>query len=138
MFSFNRMNKYINLSRIRTHQYSPFIQSRLKQHFRPEIISYFMLQLKMYAKRQTTFISLFSFEGRICIFVRVLSLFWVGSYLQRELPCLLFYVDMRIQIDTALKHFYTCMLQESLILCKHGNILLSLTLKGNTISNVFT
>jgi len=36
--------------------------------------------------------------------------FWVGSYLQRELPCLLFYVDMRIQIDTALKHFYTCML----------------------------
>ena len=30
------------------------------------------------------------------------------------------------------------MLLESLILCKHGNILLSLTLKENTISNIFT
>jgi len=26
----------------------------------------------------------------------------------------------------------------NIILCKHGNILLSLTLKGNTISNFFT
>ena len=38
------------------------------------------------------------------------------------------YVDMRILIDKSLKHFY--MLQESLILCKHGNILLSLKWKG--------
>ena len=43
---------------------------------------------------------------------------------------------MRILIDKALKHFF--MLKESLILCKHGNILLSLTLKENTISNFFT
>ena len=39
---------------------------------------------------------------------------------------------MRILIDKALKHFY--MLLESLILCEHGNILLSLTSKENTIS----
>jgi len=39
-------------------------------------------------------------------------------------------------IDKAMKHFY--MLLESPILCKHGNILLSLTLKENTISNIFT
>jgi len=32
----------------------------------------------------------------------------------------------------ALNHFY--MLYESLILCKHGNIVFSLTLKENTIS----
>ena len=49
------------------------------------------------------------------------------------MPCLLFYVDMSILIGKALKHFYT--LQESLILCQQGNILLSLTLKKNTISN---
>jgi len=55
---------------------------------------------------------------------------------QRKLPCLLFYVDMRILIDKALKHFY--MLYESVILCKHGNISLSLTIKENTISNNFT
>jgi len=30
------------------------------------------------------------------------------------------------------------MLQKSLNLCKHGNMLLSLTLKENTISNIFT
>ena len=36
---------------------------------------------------------------------------------------------MRIVSEQALKHFY--MLKESLILCKHGNILLSLTLKEN-------
>ena len=41
---------------------------------------------------------------------------------------------MPILIDKALKHFY--MLQESLILCKHGNILLSLTLKKKTIQTV--
>jgi len=43
---------------------------------------------------------------------------------------------MRILIDKALKHFY--MLWESLIVCKHGNILLSLTSKENIISNIFT
>ena len=43
---------------------------------------------------------------------------------------------MRILIDKALNHIY--MLKESLILCKHGNLLLSLTLKENTISNIFT
>jgi len=42
---------------------------------------------------------------------------------------------MSILIDKALMHFY--MLKESLILCKHGNILFSLTLKENTISNMF-
>mgnify|MGYP000430483117 CR=1 FL=1 len=42
---------------------------------------------------------------------------------------------MRILIDEALKHLYV--LQENLILCKHGNILLFLTLKKNTISNLF-
>ena len=41
-----------------------------------------------------------------------------------------------ILIEKALKYFY--MLQESHILCKHGNILLFLTLKENTISNIFT
>ena len=46
------------------------------------------------------------------------------------------YVDMRILIDKTLKHFY--ILYEILMLCKHGNILLSLTLKENTISNIFT
>ena len=40
---------------------------------------------------------------------------------------------MSILIGKALKHFY--MLQESLTLCKQGNIVLSLTLKENTISN---
>ena len=39
---------------------------------------------------------------------RVLSL--LGSYFyyfyQRKLPCLLFYVDMRILIGKTLKHFY--------------------------------
>ena len=39
---------------------------------------------------------------------------------------------MRILIDKTLKHFF--MLYESLILCKHGNILVSLTFKNNTIS----
>jgi len=48
----------------------------------------------------------------------------------------MYYVDMRILIDKELKHFY--MLYESLILCKHGTILLSLTLKENTISNIVT
>ena len=48
----------------------------------------------------------------------------------------MFYVDMRILIDKAREHFY--MLYKSLILCKHGNILLYLTLKENTISNVVT
>jgi len=48
----------------------------------------------------------------------------------------MFTVDMRIMIEKALKYFY--MLQESLILCKHGNILLSLTIKKNTILNIFT
>ena len=42
---------------------------------------------------------------------------------------------MRILIDKAPKHFY--MLKESLLVCKHGNILLSLTLKKNKISNFF-
>ena len=42
---------------------------------------------------------------------------------------------MRILIDKTLKHFN--MLQESLILCKHGGILLPLTLKKNIISNFF-
>ena len=43
---------------------------------------------------------------------------------------------MRILIEQALKHVY--MLKENLILCKHGNILLSLTLKENLgISNNF-
>ena len=42
---------------------------------------------------------------------------------------------MRILIDKTLKHFN--MLQESLILCKHGDILLPLTLKKNIISNFF-
>ena len=46
------------------------------------------------------------------------------------------YVDMRILIAKALTYFY--MLQESLILRKHGNILLSLKSKENTISNIFT
>jgi len=41
---------------------------------------------------------------------------------------------MRILIDKALKHFYV--LNKSHILCEHGNILLSLTLKENIISNV--
>ena len=45
------------------------------------------------------------------------------------------YVDMRILIAKALTYFY--MLQESLILCKHGNILLSLKSKENTISNSY-
>ena len=48
----------------------------------------------------------------------------------------MFTVDMRIMIEKALKYFY--MLQESLILCKHGNILLSLTSKANTLWNIFT
>ena len=82
--------------------------------------------------------SLFSLQGQLCTFARVLSL--LGRYFhyfeERKLPYLLFYVDMHILIDKALKHFY--MLQESLILCKHGNILLSLTLKENTISKIFT
>jgi len=43
---------------------------------------------------------------------------------------------MRILIDKALKRFY--MFEESLILCKHGNILVSLTLKENAISNLVT
>ena len=42
---------------------------------------------------------------------------------------------LRILIDKTLNHVY--MLKESLILCKHGNILLSLALKENTISNLF-
>ena len=42
---------------------------------------------------------------------------------------------MRILIGKALKHLY--MLWESLILCKHGHILLSLTFQENTISNSF-
>jgi len=46
------------------------------------------------------------------------------------------YIDMRILIDKALKHFY--MVWESLILCWHGNILVYVTLKENTISNMFT
>ena len=37
--------------------------------------------------------------------------------------------------DITLKHFY--MLQESLILCKNVHILLYLTLKENTISEIF-
>jgi len=41
-----------------------------------------------------------------------------------------------ILIDKTLKHFY--ILQENLILRKLGNIVLSLTLKENTISYVFT
>ena len=41
---------------------------------------------------------------------------------------------MRIQIDKALNHFYMLYV----ILCKHGNTLRSLTLKGNTISNSLT
>jgi len=45
-------------------------------------------------------------------------------------------VDMRILIDKALNNFY--MLQESLISCKHGNILVSLALNENTISIFFT
>ena len=43
---------------------------------------------------------------------------------------------MRILIDKALRHFY--MLWESLLLYKQGNILLSLTLKENRISTIFT
>jgi len=42
---------------------------------------------------------------------------------------------MRILTDKALRHFY--ILWESLILCKHGHIVLSLTLKEYTISNIF-
>ena len=42
---------------------------------------------------------------------------------------------MCILIDKALKHFY--MLYSSIIICKHGYILLSLTLKENTVSNMF-
>jgi len=53
-------------------------------------------------------------------------------FYQRKLPSLLFYVDMRILIDK--KNFY--MLNERLILCKYGNILLSLTLK-DIILNFF-
>ena len=41
---------------------------------------------------------------------------------------------MEILIDKTLKHFY--MLWESLILCKHENILLYLTFKENTISKL--
>ena len=41
---------------------------------------------------------------------------------------------MRILIDKALELFYV--IGKSNI-CKHGNILLSLTLKENTISNMF-
>ena len=58
------------------------------------------------------------------------SPFWVGiliTFNKENYYCLLFYVNMHNLIDKALKQFY--MLQESLILCKHGNILLSLTLK---------
>ena len=43
---------------------------------------------------------------------------------------------MRILIDKALKYIY--MLYESLIVCKHGNILLFLILKENTSSKCFT
>jgi len=42
---------------------------------------------------------------------------------------------MRIMGGKALTHFY--MLQESLILCKNGHILLSLIFKENTISDFF-
>ena len=49
---------------------------------------------------------------------------------------LLFYVDMVFLIDKELKDFYV--LLESLIVCKHGNILLSLTFKENTMSNFIT
>jgi len=49
---------------------------------------------------------------------------------------LLFYVDMVFLIDKALKDFYV--LLESLIVCKHGNILLSFIFKENTLSNFIT
>jgi len=48
------------------------------------------------------------------------------TFKHRKLPDLLFYVD--IMIGKALfKHFYIS--YASLILCKHGNVVLSLTLK---------
>ena len=72
----------------------------------------------------------------ICMTVLSLLCRYFHYFEQRKLPCLLFYVNMPILIDKALKHFYK--VQESLILCKHRTILLSLTLKENTISNTFT
>ena len=65
--------------------------------------------------------SLFSFEGQLCTFARLLSL--LGRYfiiLARKLLCLLFYVDMHILIGKALKHFYIFL--SSLILGKHGHM----------------
>ena len=63
------------------------------------------------------------------------SHFWVGIFITFDKPpCLKFNVDMRILIDKALELFYV--IGKSNI-CKHGNILLSLTLKENTISNMF-
>jgi len=55
-----------------------------------------------------------------------LLLYFHHSY-KENLPCLLFYVEMRNLADKA----------ESHTLCKHGNILLSLTLKEITILNMF-
>jgi len=49
---------------------------------------------------------------------------------------LLFYVDMVFLIDKELKDFYV--LLESLIVCKHGNILLSFIFKENILSNFIT
>ena len=47
----------------------------------------------------------------------------------------LFYVDMRILIDNALKHLY--MLLESLILCKHGHFQTVLLLpREQTLANL--
>ena len=46
----------------------------------------------------------------------------------------MFDVDMRILIGKALKHFY--LLMESLISCLYGHILLALTFKENTPSNL--
>ena len=82
----------------------------------------------------TKWISLFSLKGQLCTFAWVVSL--LGRYLynfkQRKLPCLLLYVDMRILID---KSISIC-LKESLIICTHGNVLLSLTLKKTQFQTI--
>jgi len=54
------------------------------------------------------FNSLFSFEGQLCTFARLLSL--LGRYFhhikKRNLPCLLFYEELHSLIGKALKYFY--------------------------------
>ena len=59
---------------------------------------------------------------------------WVGIFIIVELPCFLFDVDKRILIGKTLNR--VCYEIKSLISCLYWNIVLVLTFKENTISNV--